>query len=122
MTPENFCYWLQGWFELNETIDHREGATVETIDIIKNHLALVFAHSDLQYGDKLEKMQEIHDGKPAYEKTIFDRLDEDGAKPLDPEAIEKIQKIMEEWAEENENRFKRGGLRPVCDHERRLTC
>ena len=42
MTPENFCYWLQGWFELNETIDHREGATPETLKMIQDHLALVF--------------------------------------------------------------------------------
>lgn len=41
MTPENFVYWLQGWFELNKTIDHREGATPETLKVIENHLALV---------------------------------------------------------------------------------
>lgn len=42
MTPENFCYWLNGWFELNQTIDHRKGATPETMEMIKNHLDLVF--------------------------------------------------------------------------------
>ncbi len=42
MTPENFCYWLQGWFELNQTIDHRDGATKETMEMISTHLALVF--------------------------------------------------------------------------------
>ena len=41
MTPENFVYWLQGWFELNDTIDHREGATPETLEAIRNHLNLV---------------------------------------------------------------------------------
>jgi hypothetical protein len=42
MTPENFCYWLQGWFELNRTVDHREGATPETLKMIEDHLKLVF--------------------------------------------------------------------------------
>lgn len=42
MTPEQFCYWLQGWFELNKTIDHREGATPETLKVIEDHLQLVF--------------------------------------------------------------------------------
>ncbi len=44
MTPENFCYWLQGWFELNDVqgLDKRE-ASIETVDVIKEHLALVFA-------------------------------------------------------------------------------
>jgi hypothetical protein len=42
MTPQNFCYWLQGWFELNRTVDHRDGATPETMKMIEEHLALVF--------------------------------------------------------------------------------
>ena len=42
MTPEQFCYWLQGWFELNKTIDHREGATPETLKVIEDHLQTVF--------------------------------------------------------------------------------
>jgi len=42
MTPENFCYWLQGWFELNRTIDHREGISKEGLKVIEEHLQLVF--------------------------------------------------------------------------------
>lgn len=44
MTADNFCYWLQGWFELNETIDHRDGATKETLAVIRKHLDLVFTN------------------------------------------------------------------------------
>ncbi len=38
MTPRDFCYWLQGFFEINNpiTIDPIE------LDIIKDHLKLVF--------------------------------------------------------------------------------
>ena len=37
MTPENFCYWLQGRIEL-----HRDMITVEEWECIKSHLQLVF--------------------------------------------------------------------------------
>jgi hypothetical protein len=38
MTPENFCYWLQGWLEIqNPAI-----ANAEQLQEVKNHLALVF--------------------------------------------------------------------------------
>lgn len=47
MTPENFCYWLQGWFELNRTIDHQEGATQETMKMIETHLGYVFKEIEL---------------------------------------------------------------------------
>lgn len=42
MTPEQFCYWLQGYFELKQTIDHRDGATPETMKVIEDHLKTVF--------------------------------------------------------------------------------
>ena len=42
MTPENFCYWLQGYFEISET--ERAGpAPLASLQVeeIKNHLSLV---------------------------------------------------------------------------------
>jgi hypothetical protein len=38
MTPENFCYWFQGWLEL----ERPETITPEQVQEIKNHLDLVF--------------------------------------------------------------------------------
>lgn len=40
MTSIDFCYWLQGYFEISEATSLNE---VET-KIIKNHLNLVFKH------------------------------------------------------------------------------
>lgn len=37
MTPEQFCYWLQGFNEINSTVP-----TEKQWSIIKDHLALVF--------------------------------------------------------------------------------
>ena len=53
MTSRDFAYWLQGYFELKDTIDHRLGATPETMELIKKHLALVFKHEiDPSMGDE----------------------------------------------------------------------
>lgn len=38
MKPENFCYWLQGFFEISEGNQLTEKQT----EIIKRHLELVF--------------------------------------------------------------------------------
>ncbi len=38
MTPENFCYWLQGLLEVGNPYE----LDSEQVEIIKDHLALVF--------------------------------------------------------------------------------
>jgi hypothetical protein len=37
MTPENFVYWLQGYFELT----HSDTLTEEQVIVIKQHIGLV---------------------------------------------------------------------------------
>lgn len=39
MTPEQFCYWLQGYFEMTEG---NANLSQNQIEMIKSHLALVF--------------------------------------------------------------------------------
>lgn len=41
MQSRDFCYWLQGFFELTED---QSGITEEQTQKIKNHLDMVFAH------------------------------------------------------------------------------
>lgn len=72
MKPEEFCYWLQGYFEMSEskTLDERQ------VEVLKNHLNLVFTHSiDPSYLEGLspqdaEKkkvlLDSAHAGKPQY--------------------------------------------------------
>ncbi|MDX1471902.1 MAG: hypothetical protein R3213_10430 [Flavobacteriaceae bacterium] len=38
MSPESFCYWLNGLFELSDV----QELTPKQVEIIKEHLALVF--------------------------------------------------------------------------------
>lgn len=76
MTSVNFCYWLQGWFELNASIDHREGATPETLEIIRKHLAMVFKHEiDPSFPDEQqEALSTLHNsGYPSSTDTTLIR-------------------------------------------------
>lgn len=43
MHPENFVYWLQGYFEISKA----EHLTAEQTEIVKQHLALVLHHVEL---------------------------------------------------------------------------
>lgn len=67
MTSRDFCYWLQGFFEIvggaNPLVDTGNSLTTVQIDIIKKHLALVFVHEiDPSAGDKKhqEVLNDIH--------------------------------------------------------------
>ena len=62
MTSRDFCYWLQGFFEI-QGIDPSWGIPADKAEIIKRHLSLVFAHEiDPQAGgpDVQAKLNAIH--------------------------------------------------------------
>lgn len=61
MTSRDFCYWLQGFFELTGT----ESVTQEQVKVIRNHLNMVFKHEiDPSFGDKKHQqlLSEAHHG------------------------------------------------------------
>jgi hypothetical protein len=64
MTSRDFCYFLQGFFELQGT---NQALTPEQVQIIRNHLKLVFLYEiDPSYSDNKivqQIFQNIHDGK-----------------------------------------------------------
>ncbi len=45
MNTQDFCYWLQGYFELSGT---DEGLPKEQVEVIKEHLQLVFKKQTVQ--------------------------------------------------------------------------
>lgn len=64
MTSRDFVYWLQGYFEISDAKNINE----QQIQVIKNHLNLVFKHEidpsiDLGNNKIKKELQEIHDGK-----------------------------------------------------------
>lgn len=67
MTSRDFCYWLQGHFEIAET----DTLSESQVKMIKRHLALVFKHEiDPSMGGDQSVLQAIHDGKPTNEHII----------------------------------------------------
>lgn len=65
MTPTQFCYWLQGAFEILDPDD----LTKEQVRTVQRHLALVFEHvldKEHDKGDpkKAAKLNKIHSAGP----------------------------------------------------------
>mgnify|MGYP003553117332 CR=1 FL=1 len=42
MTAQEFCYWLQGYFELSDGT--HKSLTVDQAEVIRRHLSLVFVN------------------------------------------------------------------------------
>jgi hypothetical protein len=85
MTARDFCYWLQGLFELGDppTLDEKQ------TDLIKRHLNLVFVHEiDPSHSDdpKVQgALQAVHDGVDVNElRGQLEKLEN-----FDPEALDK---------------------------------
>lgn len=65
MKATEFCYWLQGYFELHGDIG-AEGLSKRQVDLIRNHLALVFVHDiDPKAGppEYRKILNDIHSGQ-----------------------------------------------------------
>lgn len=66
MKSVEFCYWLQGYFEINgKQAGRRAGSlSAKQVENIKKHLALVFKHEiDASYPDH-EELNAIHNPWP----------------------------------------------------------
>lgn len=70
MTSRDFCYWLQGYFEVQSPI---EIGRIET-ELIKKHLALVFKHEiDPSMGNEehQQELNKIHSPKPPSKDVVY---------------------------------------------------
>ncbi|HVL15720.1 MAG TPA: hypothetical protein VM529_24320 [Gemmata sp.] len=51
MTARDFCYWLQGFFEIRDASES-QAMNSKQVELVKRHLAMVFAHDiDPKAGD-----------------------------------------------------------------------
>lgn len=76
MTSRDFVYWLQGFMEISEATE----ITPKQLDVIKNHLSMVFKHEiDPSHGDAAhqKKLSDAHQGV----KSIIDSM-RDGTQAL----------------------------------------
>jgi hypothetical protein len=71
MTSRDFCYWLQGFFEVSgvgQVDEHVSMLMTGTqIEAVKRHLAMVFVHEiDKTHGDAAEQatLSAIHSASP----------------------------------------------------------
>lgn len=66
MTSRDFCYWLQGFFEVAaDAVDPLE-LNARQVKMIRNHLNLVFVHEiDPSMPDPTGVKQAVHDGNVA---------------------------------------------------------
>lgn len=68
MKSESFVYWLQGFFEISESKELNE----KQVQIIKNHLNLVFKHEiDPALGGNMQELQNIHDNLVKPNNTLM---------------------------------------------------
>ena len=74
MKPDQFCYWMQGFFEISDS----NTLTPEQVKMIRAHLNLVFFHAidpeTLKDKSDIEKLkyQKIHDGAKSGD-TIYQK-------------------------------------------------
>ncbi len=62
MTSREFCYWLQGYFEIAGEIRADPGCTLtnDQVATIQKHLSMVFLHEiDPSYPDS-DKLSQVH--------------------------------------------------------------
>ena len=77
MTSRDFCYWLQGYFEIRE--NKGEWLNKDQVRIIQNHLSMVFKHEiDPSFPkEHQEALNLLHDKPPTYLMTnqeIFNKV------------------------------------------------
>lgn len=113
MTSRDFCFWLQGLFELHDPkrLDERQTR------LIKQHLNLVFVHEiDPSHSDdpKVQgALQAVHDGVDINE--LRDKLE--NLQKFDPDKLEKRVADAENLAKKAVNRPSGGpssGRRLMC--------
>ncbi len=81
MTSRDFCYWLQGYFEIGQNqprpAEWSPNLNSEQIQCIKNHLAMVFKHEiDPSHGDKAhqDKLSDVHSYRDKAIKDLADAM------------------------------------------------
>jgi hypothetical protein len=92
MTPRDFCYWLQGFFELNSVVATRGlvagfSLTAEQVEMIRKHLYVVFKH-------ECEKVV-LNDVKPLQFNPVHGVGFGEGSQPLN--SVSQLTWDGKEW-------------------------
>lgn len=88
MTSRDFCYWLQGFFEIADP----KSMTTEQVEMVKRHLNMVFFHEiDPTFGD--ERQQQILDEIHKNKDPLKDPLTAEEAEAVRKDMREKLKKL-----------------------------
>ncbi len=68
MTSRDFCYWLQGYFE----ISGRQGLDGTQCQVVKNHLNMVFRH---EIDPSMGSLEHQHELNNAHNGIVTNELD-----------------------------------------------
>lgn len=129
MSPENFVYWLQGFFELTDASDEVAepfGLTIEQCEMIKSHLQLVF-NKLTEAGAKVPLIYPTADYPQYPPNTIFYISDNTG-KDLSPQINhgadtgKDIKYYTTSTAEKDELKKIEKLLSPLVDDEVTYSC
>lgn len=93
MTSRDFCFWLQGFFELQGS---SVTLTTHQVDLIKKHLALVFKHEiDPSMGtdEHQKELNEIHSAFLGFTKEALENMSKEELKELINKARAKLRDI-----------------------------
>ena len=78
MTSRDFCYGLQGAFELDAAgdaqPDESKGLSAEKVKVVRAHLAMVFKHEvDPSMGSKEHQaaLDKLHESFPGISREVF---------------------------------------------------
>lgn len=77
MTSRDFCYWLQGYLEINNEADSPVLPTSKQLQVIVNHLNLVFKHDiDPSMGppEHQDELNDIHKKTDQLADTIKNHI------------------------------------------------
>lgn len=94
MTSRDFCFWLQGFFEL----ENPQSISSDKTELIKKHLNLVFKHEiDPSMGDKnhQDELNAIHNSEPEYMSVEW------AIKQFGPQPTKKHKFNMHGWYDPN---------------------
>lgn len=70
MTGRDFCYWLQGYFEVTENIERQEfGQDMKDISLSENQIKIIRAHLNLVFKHEIDPTN--LDGKTPSEKKEY---------------------------------------------------
>ncbi len=110
MTSRDFCFWLQGFFEIQfdcEPGAAPEGLTPEQTMSIRKHLALVFKH-------EIDPSM----GPPAHQaelNVVHAGLEAAASQPIPPSIQIKLEELKQEFDEKLKALQAKTGWRPPYD-------